>query len=42
MQELQKDRQRYSYKPFYLPVGVMLKEEQQEKSAALTGVVAAH
>ena len=35
IQELHEDWQRCGYKPFHLPVGVMLNEEQQEKSACI-------
>ena len=35
IQELDDDWQRCGYKPFHLPVGVMLNEEQKEKSACI-------
>jgi choline dehydrogenase-like flavoprotein len=35
IQELHDDWQRCGYKPFHLPVGVMLNEEQKEKSACI-------
>jgi uncharacterized membrane protein YdjX (TVP38/TMEM64 family) len=35
IQELHNDWQRCGYKPFHLPVGVMLNEEQKEKSACI-------
>ncbi|TKB61301.1 MAG: hypothetical protein E8D49_03475 [Nitrospira sp.] len=42
IQELPNDWRRCGSKPFHLPVCVMLKEEQHEQSAALTGFVLAH
>lgn len=42
IQELPNDWRRCGSKPFHLPVCVMLKEEQHEQSAALTGFVPAH
>ncbi len=35
IQELHEDWQKCGYKPFHLPVGVMLNEEQKEKSACI-------